>query len=44
MFDQFQRAETQRGLLAEAIFSGAALVHAGVIPVNIVRTVPRLAA
>ncbi len=44
VFDQFQRAETQRGLLAEAIFSGAALVHAGVIPVNIVRTVPRLAA
>ncbi len=44
VFDQFQRAETQRGLLAEIIFSGAALVHAGVIPVDIVRTVPRLAA
>jgi len=44
VFDQFQRAETQHGLLAEAIFSGAALVHAGVIPVDIVRTVPRLAA
>jgi poly-gamma-glutamate synthesis protein (capsule biosynthesis protein) len=44
VFDQFQRAETQRGLLAEAVFSGAALVHAGVIPVEIVRTVPRLAA
>jgi poly-gamma-glutamate capsule biosynthesis protein CapA/YwtB (metallophosphatase superfamily) len=44
VFDQFQRAETQRGLLAEAIFSGPALVHAGVIPVDIVRTVPRLGA
>jgi poly-gamma-glutamate capsule biosynthesis protein CapA/YwtB (metallophosphatase superfamily) len=43
VFDQFQRAETQRGLLAEAIFSGAALVYAGVIPVDIVLTVPRLA-
>ncbi|HEY1753869.1 MAG TPA: CapA family protein [Bryobacteraceae bacterium] len=44
VFDQFQRAETQRGLLAEATFFGKALVHAGVIPVDIVRTVPRLAA
>jgi poly-gamma-glutamate synthesis protein (capsule biosynthesis protein) len=44
VFDQFQRAETQRGLLAETVFSGAALVHAGAIPVEIVNTVPRLAA
>jgi poly-gamma-glutamate capsule biosynthesis protein CapA/YwtB (metallophosphatase superfamily) len=44
VFDQFQRAETQHGLLAEAIFSGPVLVHAGVIPVDIVDTVPRLAA
>jgi len=44
VFDQFQRAETQRGWLAESIFSGASLVHAGVIPVTIVRTIPRLAA
>ncbi len=44
VFDQFQRVETQHGLLAEAVFSGKALVHAGVIPVDIVRTVPRLAA
>jgi len=44
VFDQFQRAETQHGLLAEAVFSGPVLVHAGVIPVDIVRTVPRLAA
>jgi poly-gamma-glutamate capsule biosynthesis protein CapA/YwtB (metallophosphatase superfamily) len=44
VFDQFQRTETQHGLLAEAIFSGPVLVHAGVIPVDIIRTVPRLAA
>jgi poly-gamma-glutamate synthesis protein (capsule biosynthesis protein) len=44
VFDQFQRTETQHGLLAEAVFSGKALIHAGVIPVDIVHTVPRLAA
>ena len=44
VFDQFQRVETQHGVLAEAVFSGPVLVHAGVIPVDIVRTVPRLAA
>lgn len=44
VFDQFQRAETQRGLLAEIVFSGPVLVHAGVMPVDIVHTVPRLAA
>ncbi len=44
VFDQFQRKETQRGLLAEAVFAGRALIKVDVLPVNIVRTVPRLAA
>jgi poly-gamma-glutamate synthesis protein (capsule biosynthesis protein) len=44
IFDQFQRVETQHGLLAEVVFSGATLIRAAVIPVDIVRTVPRLAA
>lgn len=43
VFDQFQRAETQRGVLAEVVFSGKALARAGVIPVEIVRTAPRVA-
>lgn len=42
VFDQFQRAETQRGALAEVVFSGKTLARAGVLPVEIVRTVPRL--
>ena len=43
VFDQFQRAETQRGLLGEVVFAGQTLDHAGVIPIRIVETVPRLA-
>lgn len=43
-FDQFQRKETQRGLIADLRFSGRHLVGYGVIPVEIVRTVPRVAA
>ena len=43
VFDQFQRAETQKGALAEVVFNGKTLMHAGVLPVDIVRTVPRLA-
>jgi len=43
VFDQFQRAETQRALVAEVVFARKAMVKAGVMPVNIVRTVPRLA-
>jgi poly-gamma-glutamate capsule biosynthesis protein CapA/YwtB (metallophosphatase superfamily) len=43
VFDQFQRAETQKGALAEVVFTGKSLTHAGVLPVDIVRTVPRLA-
>jgi poly-gamma-glutamate capsule biosynthesis protein CapA/YwtB (metallophosphatase superfamily) len=44
VFDQFQRIETQRGILAEAIFEGPALVRAAPIPIEIVKTVPRLSA
>jgi len=43
VFDQFQRIETQHGLLAEVVFAGATLLHAGVMPVDIVLTGPRLA-
>jgi poly-gamma-glutamate synthesis protein (capsule biosynthesis protein) len=43
VFDQFQRAETQRGAIAEVVFGGRALVRAGLIQVNIVRTAPRVA-
>ena len=44
VFDQFQRAETQRGALAEVVFSGKTLESAALLPVDIVRTVPRLSA
>lgn len=42
VFDQFQRVETQRGLLAEVVFEGSRLVRAGVVAVQIVGTAPRL--
>ena len=42
VFDQFQRAETQKGALAEVVFAGTSLTHAAVLAVDIVRTVPRL--
>jgi poly-gamma-glutamate capsule biosynthesis protein CapA/YwtB (metallophosphatase superfamily) len=44
VFDQFQRVETQRGALAEVVFSGKTLESAALLPVDIVRTVPRLSA
>jgi poly-gamma-glutamate synthesis protein (capsule biosynthesis protein) len=44
VFDQFQRRETQHGALAEVVFSGKTLESAALLPVDIVRTVPRLAA
>lgn len=44
VFDQFQRAETQRGALAEVVFSGKTLESAALLPVDIVKTVPRLSA
>ncbi len=43
VFDQFQRRETQRGLLAEVLFEDARLARVEVLPVEIVRTAPRLA-
>jgi len=43
VFDQFQRIETQRGELAEVVFEGPRLGRAGLLPVEIVGTVPRLA-
>jgi poly-gamma-glutamate capsule biosynthesis protein CapA/YwtB (metallophosphatase superfamily) len=42
-FDQFQRKETQRGLIADLRFIGKRLAGYGVIPVDIVRTAPRIA-
>ena len=42
VFDQFQRAETQRGALAEVVFSGKTLESAALLPIDIVKTIPRL--
>lgn len=42
-FDQFQRKETQRGWIADVRFVGKRLAGYGVIPVDIVRTVPKVA-
>ena len=44
VFDQFQRVETQHGALAEVVFSGKTLESAALLPVDIVRTVPKLSA
>ena len=44
VFDQFQRVETQHGVLGEVVFVGAAIERARVLPVDIVRTAPRLSA
>jgi poly-gamma-glutamate capsule biosynthesis protein CapA/YwtB (metallophosphatase superfamily) len=44
VFDQFQRVETQHGALGEVIFAGKSMIRAGLIPVNIVGTAPRLEA
>jgi poly-gamma-glutamate capsule biosynthesis protein CapA/YwtB (metallophosphatase superfamily) len=44
VFDQFQRTETQRGALAEVVFSGKTLESAALLPVDILRTIPRLSA
>jgi poly-gamma-glutamate synthesis protein (capsule biosynthesis protein) len=44
VFDQVQRTETQHGALAEVVFSGKTLESAALLPVDIVRTVPKLAA
>jgi poly-gamma-glutamate capsule biosynthesis protein CapA/YwtB (metallophosphatase superfamily) len=44
VFDQFQRVETQRGALAEVVFSGKTLESAALLPVDIVGISPRLSA
>ena len=44
VFDQFQRADTQRGALAEVVFSGKTLESAALLPVDIVGTIPKLSA
>jgi len=43
VFDQFQREETQHGALGLVRFSGAKLVEARRVAIDIVRTAPRLA-
>jgi poly-gamma-glutamate synthesis protein (capsule biosynthesis protein) len=43
VFDQVQRVETQRGELADIVFEGPRLARAGLLPVEIVGTAPRLA-
>lgn len=42
VFDQFQRRETQRGLVASVLFAGKRLLKYDLIPVDIVKTVPRV--
>jgi hypothetical protein len=44
VFDQFQRTETQHGVLGEVVFRGTSIERARVIPLDIVRTAPRLSA
>jgi poly-gamma-glutamate capsule biosynthesis protein CapA/YwtB (metallophosphatase superfamily) len=44
VFDQIQRRETQHGLIADLHFTGAKLTSYSTIPVDIVNTVPRVAA
>jgi poly-gamma-glutamate capsule biosynthesis protein CapA/YwtB (metallophosphatase superfamily) len=43
VFDQFQRFDTQHGLIADVRFAGAKLASFNTIPVDIVRTVPHVA-
>jgi poly-gamma-glutamate synthesis protein (capsule biosynthesis protein) len=43
VFDQFQRRDTQRGLLAETVFLGKRLARYSTIPVDIVGAAPQLA-
>jgi poly-gamma-glutamate capsule biosynthesis protein CapA/YwtB (metallophosphatase superfamily) len=44
VFDQTQRAETQHGELGEVVFRGTEIERARVMPVDIIRTAPRLSA
>lgn len=43
VFDQFQRRETQHGLLADVYFAGAKLERWSLIPVDILQSGPRVA-
>jgi poly-gamma-glutamate capsule biosynthesis protein CapA/YwtB (metallophosphatase superfamily) len=42
VFDQFQRKDTQRGWIADVRFMGPQIAGYGVIPVDIVKTVPEV--
>jgi len=42
VFDQLQRKETQRGAIADVRFIGTRIVSYGIIPIEIVQTVPKL--
>ncbi len=42
VFDQFQRKDTQQGWIADVRFNGPRIAGYGVIPVDIVKTVPRV--
>ena len=42
VFDQFQREETQHGVLAQVSFSGKEVARVEIIPVDILHTGPRL--
>ena len=42
VFDQFQRKDTQRGWIADVRFAGSRVAAYGVIPVDIVKTVPKI--
>ena len=42
VFDQFDRKETQRGLLAEAFFEGQQLVRVNAIPLDLTGGIPRI--
>jgi poly-gamma-glutamate capsule biosynthesis protein CapA/YwtB (metallophosphatase superfamily) len=42
IFDQFQRVETQHGIIADVMFSGTAIANAATIPVRILSDGPEL--
>jgi len=42
VFDQLQRKETQRGAIADVRFIGTRIVSYGMIPIEIVQTVPKV--
>lgn len=42
LFDQFQRKETQHGLVVEALFVGKMLIRYNLVPVDIMKSGPRV--